>query len=553
MEASDSPIALIYRIPGLRQLILLGGLALAISAGVTAAFWMKEPGYTVLFSNVTQQEAGEMVDALNTTDIPHRIDEKTGAILVPAGKVQEARLKLAGQGLPRGSGSGLDMMDSGGGFATSQFMETARYHHALETELARTISTLRPVQSARVHLALPEASVFLRKKREPSASVLVNLYSGRDLDKSQVASVIHLVASSIPGLEADKVTVVDQHGRLLNAPRDASELGLSTQQLDYVQRVEESFTDRINSLLTPMLGADRVRATVTAEMDFTEHEETREQYDPEKTTMRSEQVAEDRRNDGSATAGGVPGALSNTPPPPVVANNAAQPTPGAKPGAATAAGATDGSAGSAATASAVNESMRRTRNFEVDRTLSHTRQPTGQLKRLSVAVVIDDKRTTEEDGTVKTEHLPQEEIDNVTRLVKEAVGFDEKRGDTLSVSNIAFYTKPAEEAPAEPGLLDRPGLMENGRNLLAAALLLALAFVVIRPIMRGLGLGGTGLPNASGGMIGVAGPGGGGAAQVVARAPLSYDDKINVARQLADKNPERVAQIVRAWVQTDER
>jgi flagellar M-ring protein FliF len=330
MDGSDSPLALIYRIPGLRQLILLAGLALAISAGVTAAFWMKEPGYTVLFSNVTQQEAGEMVDALNATNIAHRVDEKTGAILVPSAKVQEARLKLAAQGLPRGSGSGLEMMEGGNGFATSQFMETARYHHALETELARTISTLRPVQSARVHLALPETSVFLRKKREPSASVLVNLYAGRDLDKSQVASVVHIVASSIPGLEADKVTVVDQHGRLLNAPQDASQLGLSTQQLDYVQRVEESYTERINSLLTPMLGADRVRATVTAEMDFTEHEETREQYDPEKSIVRSEQVAEDRRNDSSATAGGVPGALSNTPPPPAVANNAAQP---AKPGA----------------------------------------------------------------------------------------------------------------------------------------------------------------------------------------------------------------------------
>jgi flagellar M-ring protein FliF len=553
MDASDSPIALLYRIPGLRQLILLAGLALAISAGVTAAFWMKEPGYTVLFSNVTQQEAGEMVDALNATNIPHRVDEKTGAILVPSGKLQEARLKLAAQGLPRGSGAGLEMMDSGNGFATSQFMETARYHHALETELARTISTLRPVQSARVHLALPESSVFLRKKKEPSASVLVNLYSGRDLDKSQVASIVHIVASSIPGMEADKVTVVDQHGRLLNAPQDASQLGLSTQQLDYVQRVEESYTDRINSLLSPMLGAERVRATVTAEMDFTEHEETREQYDPEKTTVRSEQVAEDRRNDASAATGGIPGALSNTPPPPVVAANAAQPAPAAAKPNAAAGGANAAAPSASAAAGTLNESMRRTRNFEVDRTLTHTRQPTGQLKRLSVAVVIDDKRTTEEDGTVKTEHLTQPEIDGITGLVKEAVGFDEKRGDSVSVSNVAFYTKPAEAAPAEPGLLERPGLMETSRTVLAAALLLALAFVVIRPIMRGLGLGGgVSTTDAAGRLVSVTAGGGGGAAQGAARAPLSYDDKISVARQLADKNPERVAQIVRSWVQADE-
>lgn len=549
---SNSPLAALYRIPGLRQLILLAGLALAITAGVTAAFYVREPTYTMLFSNVSEQEAGEIMDALNSTEIPHKVDPKTGAILVAADNVHEARLKLASQGLPRGAGFGLEVMQDSGTFGTSQFMETARYNHALETELARTISTLRPVQSARVHLAVPESSVFLRKRKEPSASVLVNLYPGRDLEKTQIASIVHLVASSIPGMEANRVTVVDQQGRLLNAPGDASALGLSTQQFEYAERIEQSYSERIVNLLAPMLGPDRVRATVTAEVDFTEREETREDYDPDNTAVRSEQVAEDRHGDSAGT-GGIPGALSNTPPPPLVATNAANPSPPPQAPAATVqAGAAPNAAESTTTSSApLNESLRRTRNFEVDRTLSRTRQPTGTIRKLSVAVLVDNKHVTGEDGKVTAQPLAQPEIDDITRLVKEAVGFDEKRGDSVSVSNISFYERPAEAAPEEPGLLDSPGLFDTIRTVLAGLLVLALAFAVVRPIMRGLGVG----LGAGGAAPGGALPGGQAASAGGYAAPprvaLSFDDKISVARQLADKNPERVAQIVRTWMQND--
>ncbi|CAG0938408.1 Flagellar M-ring protein [Gammaproteobacteria bacterium] len=552
--AETSPLAALNRIPGLRQLLLLAGLATAIAAGVTAAFYVREPSYTMLFSNVSQQEAGEIMNALNATDIPHKVDPKSGAILVAGDRVPEARLKLAGQGLPRGASVGLEMMQEQGGFGTSQFMENARYNHALETELARTISTLRPVQAARVHLALPESSVFLRKRRDPSASVLVNLYPGRQLDKSQVAAIVHLVASSIPGMAADKVTVVDQQGKLLNAPGDASALGISTQQFEYTERIENSYTERIVSLLGPMLGPDRIRATVTADMDFTEREETRENYDPENTALRSEQIAEERSRDGGLANGGIPGALSNTPPPPVVATNAANP-PAPGQAAATAPGAAAGAAGAAAqssqaTTTPTNESLHRTRNFEVDRTLSRTRSPVGSIRRLSVAVLVDHKRNTAEDGTVTTQAPSQQEIDDITRLVKEAVGFDEKRGDTVSVSSVSFYEKPAEAEAEGPGLLDSPGLFDTLRSVLAGLLVLALAFAVIRPIMRGLGAGAAG----AGAPAGTALPAGAGGAGHIAqpRAALSFDDKVSVARQLADKNPERVAQIVRGWMQTDE-
>jgi flagellar M-ring protein FliF len=552
MDAADtSPLAVLYRVPGLRQVLLLAGLAVAITAGVTAAFYVREPSYTMLFSNVSQQESGEIVDALNATGISHQLDPKTGAILVAAGQVHEARLKLASQGLPRGSGFGLEIMQDNGAFGSSQFMETARYNHALETELGRTISTLRPVQSARVHLAVPESSVFLRKRKEPSASVLVNLYPGRELEKPQIASIVHLVASSIPGMESSRVTVVDQQGRLLNAPGDATALGLSTQQFEYAERIERSYTERIVNLLTPMLGPDRIRATVTADLDFTEREETREDFDPDNTAVRSEQVAEDRNAGGGAIAGGIPGALSNTPPPPVVATNAANP-PAA--GQAAAAGATAAESTTQTAPGPVNESMRRTRNFEMDRTLSRTRSPTGTIRKLSVAVVVDHKRVVAEDGSTTAQPLAQQEIDEITRLVREAVGFDEQRGDSVSVSNISFYEKPEEEEPEEPGLLDSPGLFDTARNLLAGVLVLALAFAVIRPIMRGLGVGAAGPGGPAGGALPAAQAGGGGGSYAAAppRVALSFDDKVSVARQLADKNPERVAQIVRTWMNTDE-
>lgn len=540
---NNGPLAVLNRIPGLRQLILLAGLAIAITAGVTAAFYVREPSYTMLFSNVSQQESGEIMNALDATQIAHRVDPKTGAVLVASDQVHEARLKLASEGLPRGSGFGLEIMQAESAFGASQFMENARYNHALETELGRTISTLRPVQAARVHLAVPESSVFLRKRKEPSASVLVNLYPGRDLDKSQVASIVHLVASSIPGLESTRVTVVDQQGRLLNAPGDATALGLSTQQFEYGERIEQSYTDRIVNLLSPMLGPDRVRATVTADIDFTEREETRENFDPDNTAVRSEQVAEDRRTDGALANGGIPGALSNTPPPPVVAANAANPTGAGAPAGPASETTTQSSAGAA-----VNESTRRTRNFEMDRTLSRTRQATGTIRKLSVAVVIDHKRVTAEDGTTTAQPVPQQEIDEITRLVKEAVGFDEKRGDSVSVSSISFYEKPQEEALEEPGLLDSPGLFDTARNLLAGVLVLGLAFAVIRPIMRGLSVSAG--SDGAGSLPASAVAAGSGYVQAP-RAPLSFDDKISVARQLADKNPERVAQIVRTWIQND--
>jgi flagellar M-ring protein FliF len=538
--ATISPFTALDRVPGLRQLALLVGLALSISIGVTAAFWVREPSYSLLYSNISDREAGEIVEILGASEIPHELDRKSGAILVAGDRLHEARLMLASQGLPRGAGFGLEIIEGDTGFSTSQFMENARYHHALETELARTISNLRPVQHARVHLAIPKSTVFLRQKKKPSASVLVYLYPGRTLEQAQVASIVHLVASSISDLDSSEVTVVDQQGRLLSTPDDASELAMTVRQFDYVRRLEDTYVDRIINLLTPMLGPNRVRATVSAELDFTLREETREDFDPESTVVRSEQVSEDRSVGGAAN-GGIPGALSNQPPP-------------AGQQAAVAAGTSEGEA------PPVNESSRRTRNFELDRTLSKTRQPTGTIQRLSVAVLVDDRRITQEDGTVTTEPLSTTELDEMTRLVREAVGFNDARGDSVSVSNVSFFEQPEAPPPEEPGFLSRPGIWDAAKQILGAGLLIALVLVIIRPIVKTLSTG-LGAPAPAAIASGYApvnvGPASGAAPgstmpAAAPPAPLSFDDKVTVARQIADQNPERVAQIVRAWVQTDD-
>lgn len=528
-----NPLATLADPVVLRKLGLLAGLALSITIGVTAAFWMNKPGYSLLFSSMGDREAGEVIQHLTASGIPYRLERQSGAVMVPPDRVHDARLALAAQGLPRSAGFGLEIIENESGLSSSQFMENARYHHALETELARTIGNLRSVQGARVHLAIPKSSVFLRRTAQPSASVLLHLYSGRSLDETQVASIVHLVASSIPDLEASRVTVVDQQGRLLNSPDGSPEIAASGRQFDQVRRLEESYVQRIESLLTPMLGPNRVRATVTAELDFTVREETREQFDPSGSVVRSEQLSEDRRSGEAAGAGGgIPGALSNQPPgdeaEPLVAANA--------------------EAGAAA--ASINESIRRTRNFEVDRTLSHSRQSAGMLRRLSAAVLVDERQVIDPDGTLRSERLSPAELDEVNRLVRDAIGFDEARGDSISVSNVAFYAPPAPEAADGPGFLADAGSRELLRQVLSGLVLVAVVLLLVKPMLAAIG--GNAAGTAGQAVVAVAGPAGGAAQLAAAAAPLSYDDKLSVARQLADHNPERVAQIVSRWVQSDD-
>ncbi|MDH3511591.1 MAG: flagellar basal-body MS-ring/collar protein FliF [Gammaproteobacteria bacterium] len=533
-----NPLAALDTIPGMRQLLLLVGLALSISIGVTAAFWLRAPTYSLLYSNISDREAGEIVEFLSNSEIPHELDRKSGAVLVAADKLHEARMKLASQGLPRGTGVGMEMMDGDSGFSTSQFMENARYHHAIETELARTIGSLRPVQYARVHLAEPKSTVFLRQKKQPSASVFLSLFPGRHLEESQVRSIVNLVASSVPELESGQVTVVDQQGRLLSSPSDSPEFEREARQFEQTRRLESTYVSRIHELLSPMLGPNRVRATVTADLDFTVREETRELFDPDNAIVRSEEVSENRQTGAGLLSGGIPGALSNQPPTEAAEEQAQGPAENAK-----------------TSKAPLNESSKRTRNFEIDRTLSHTQEPTGKITRLSVGVIVDDKRVIDADGETISEPLSTTELEEITNLVKGAVGFDESRGDTVSISNASFYQPPEPEALEEPGFLESMDLRGILKQVLSAALILVVILGAVRPLLRSLSGNwswsgaaapvSNALPRSAGGAAAMP------AAEQPPPAPLSFDDKVSVARQLAEKNPERVAQIVRSWVQAD--
>jgi flagellar M-ring protein FliF len=526
-EAAPATTAPLYAMlpPALKQILLLVGLAAAIAAGIALVFWGQGTNYTPLYSGLSDRDVGEITAALDGANVPYKLDAGTGGVLVAADRKYEVRMQLASSGLPHGAGFGIDEMSSKSTFGQTPFMENALYVRAVETELGRTIGAMQPVESARVHLALPPQSVFLRQKREPSASVMLKMFNGRRLDDEQVQAVVHLVASSVPDLVPSRVTVVDQTGALLTSRAADETSALTGSQFEYRKQLEGEYATKIETLLGSIVGPERVRASVSAELDFTVTEQTRESFDPNVQVLRSEQTSEDsHRGDGVQ---GVPGALSNQPP-----QVAAQ----------TAAGANG-----ASPAEAVSSARTATRNFELDKTVSHTRQAVGAVKRLSIGVLVDNKPAA--NGRGAGTPLAEAELTSFTNLVKQAVGFDEMRGDTISVLNSAFQAAAAVQNPPAPAIWERPEIWSIGRQALGALLVLALAWFVLRPMMtvltRPQPVSQAPAALEYSGQMYPAGPG---------RAmglPLSYDDRMAAARSVAGQDPRQVAQVVRNWVAED--
>jgi len=534
-------------IPGLKQVGLLAGVAAAVAAAIWLVMWSQGQNYTVLYGQLSERESGQVMDALTAAGIEFKLSP-SGAVSVAESKVQEARIRLASQGLPQSDAMGIEMIQKDSAFGTSTMMESARYQSVLETELARTITKVQGVQSARVHLALPKPSVFLRDARKATASVMLQLYPGRRLDPGQVAAIVHLVASSVPELSASDVTLVDQAGSLLNSPDENSDSAASTRQFEYTRKLEESYQRRIVELLEPMVGPGRVRATVTADLDFTVTEETHENYDPQKTAVRSEQTSNELRKGGDG-AEGIPGALSNQPPgtsgAPAIAGAATPGNPAAaQPGA--------GAGQSTATSSGPSSSAQRsTRNFEVDRTLSYVKQPVGVLKRLSIGVVLDDWQKVDADGKVTTEPMSETDIKRFTQLVKESIGLKDARGDQLNVMSQAFKSSapigPADGLP----LWQQPWVTQLAKQIVGAALLLVVAFLVLRPLMKSLtkpgtrsGAGAAG-DELDGDRVSLSGQG-----KPIKLSP-SFEQQIAAARTLVGQDPRRAAQVVKDWVSAD--
>ena len=458
-------------------LMVAGAAAIAIIFALV--LWAKTPDYKVLYSNLAEQDGGAIVTQLTQMNVPYRFSDNGSAILVPAEKVYDLRLRMAQQGLPKGGAVGFELLDQEK-FGISQFSEQVNYQRALEGELARTIETLGPVKTARVHLAMPKPSLFVREQKSPSASVTLSLEPGRALDEGQVSAVVHMVSSAVAGLPPGNVTLVDQGGHLLTQSNTAGR-DLNDAQLKYAMDVENRYQRRIEAILGPIVGSNNVHAQVTAQIDFSNKEQTQEQYrpnsDPSQAAVRSRQLNQSEQVNGR-NPGGVPGALSNQPAPP---NNAPISTP---PQATPANGQPQQSQATSTSAQTGSSNTQRdeTTNYEVDRTILHTKLNVGDVQRLSVAVVVNYRQLT--DG--KPLPLTAEQMKQIENLTREAMGYSDKRGDTLNVVNSPFSA--TEESSTELPFWKQQAffemLMSAGRWLLVLIVAWLLWRKVVRPQLQ---------------------------------------------------------------------
>jgi flagellar M-ring protein FliF len=521
--------------------------------------WAQQPEYRVLFSNYTDRDGGAITAALDQMGIKHKFSEGGAAILVPADQVHDARLKLATQGLPKGGNVGFELMENQK-LGVSQFLEQVNYQRSLEGELERSVQSLSAVSSARVHLALPKPSVFVRDVQKPTASVLLTLQSGRSLETFQVNAIVHLVASSVPELTTSNVTVVDQNGNLLSdTSKSLGGKNLDPNQLKYITQIQQSIVKQVESIVTPIVGNGNVRAEATADIDFAQVDTAAESFKPNSppaaSSIRSQQTSE-AATPGAPGASGVPGALSNQPP-----GSASAPIT------STAAGAA-GAPGSPATATATAAGPTRkdsTTNYEVDKTVRYEQKPMGGVKRLSVGVVVNYKRLVDKNNKVTIKPLTPVEKAQITDLVKEAMGFSTERGDTLNVSNVPFdgVDKPVEPQPEIEWWRKPENLLlaKEALKLFAATVALSYLFFrilrpMLRPIFRKLDEITTVEPLPPPVVAVVEDQ-----EAVIARTQLEemeaaqakgYRENLQMAKNLAKEDPRVVANVVKAWVGANE-
>lgn len=552
------------RLGSQQKIVLMVAVAAMIAVIVGTILWSRQPNWKVLFSNLTEKDGGSIAAVLEQQNIPHRYSDN-GALLVPAERVHEVRLKLASQGLPRGGMVGFELMENQK-FGVSQFAEQVNYQRGLEGELARTIQSIGSVQSARVHLAIPKPSVFVREEQKPTASVMLNLYPGRNLDAGQIAGISHLVSSSVPQLPASNVTVIDQSGVLLSQLKSKlTEAGLDPAQIKYVREVENSIIKRIDEILAPLLGQDNFKVQVAADVDFSQTEQTAESYrpnnTPESTSIRSQQNNE--AASVNQAAGGVPGALTNQPPVPATAPLTSPPT-GNTPGQPGKPGEIQGkidAAGVTAPLNAAGQPISTTKNatinYELDKTIRHTRQGMGNIRRLSAAVVLNHRKEIDKAGKPITKAIPDAEMKQINELVREAMGYSKERGDSLSVANAPFTAvdKSDSELPIWKDPENVSFFKDIFKYLLIAAIIGFLYLKVIQPLLKTMfpphhegerhGAG-----EGLGGMFGGAEAGEDeGAAEGATQVHIDhYAVKVQKARDIADKDPKAIANMIKDWM-----
>jgi len=534
----------------IRQAGLMVGLAASVAVGFAVVLWTQSADYRPLYGSLDRLDSAEVAQILEYNDIEYKVDPSTSALLVSADKLHEARLKLAEAGIPGETSAGFELLDKEQPLGTSQFMEGARYRRSLEGELARTITSINSVRSARVHLAIPKESVFVRNARKPSASVFLELFPGRNLQPEQVKAIANLVASSIPELQLEDVTVVDQKGNLLSNGEEMLALAEAARQREFTRRMESDLITRINSILNPIVGDGNYRAEVSADMDFTQVEQADEIYNPDIAAVRSEQTLDEQRL-GSETTAGIPGALSNQPP-----GQAAAAPEQATP--------QDGSGGAS---SPSNTRKQATRNYELDRTVSYTKHQIGRLKRLSVAVVIDDKAMINaESGEVTTSPWSAEELERLTILVRDSIGFSAARGDSVNILNSPFKGMRESETYEMP-IWQQPWFQNLFKQGVGLFIILALLLGLMRPVLKSLAASGLkvkqeeearelaaleasgldGFDSLSDEAVTLSG----GDALALPSPEESYEQQLNAIRGMIAEDAGRVALVIKGWINED--
>ncbi len=546
---SDTPPGFVQRVmalPTQRKMMLAGGVVAIVGIFLAMVLYGREGDYRVLYANLSDKDGGAILAQLQQMQVPYKHADGGAAILVPADKVHDVRLKLASAGLPKGSVVGFELMETQK-FGVTQFQERLNFQRGLEGELTRSIQALASVQSARIHLALPNQNGFFREQQKPSASVVLTLYPGRTLDRAQIAGIVHLVSSSVPEMSPKAVSVVDQTGALLSGPQEGSDQGgLDAQQLQYVRQIESNYTQRIRDILEPVVGKDNLRAQVTAELDFSQIESTAEEYKPNQgqqaaAAIRSQQTTE-QVGQGNPLPSGVPGAASNQPPVPATApiNGQAQQLQPAQMG---------GTGG--------NSRREAVTNYEVDRTVRVTRNATGTIKRLNAAVVLNHRTVTDAKGKTTTQPLTQDELDQLTALVRETIGVDDRRGDSIKVINAPFHIE--KDTQESIPLWQNPDTVDMVRTL-AVPLGLALAalivvFGAIRPAIKAARPPEPPEPELAPQLDAVVddqealpGPD---EAEILALEGPANMNRLEAVRNFARENPAVVANMVRGWMATD--
>jgi len=528
------------------KLMLLAGIAAVVAVMVVFWLWSQQPDYRVLFSNYSDKDGGAIVAELEKMNVPYKFSDGGNAILVPAAQVYQARLKLASDGLPKGGNAGFELLENQK-FGVSQFVEQVNFQRALEGELERSVQSISAVEGAKIHLAIPKATVFVRDQQKPTASVLLNLRGGRSLDAQQVGAIVHLVAGSVPDLPTANVTVVDQNGNLLSdTSKKMGANNLDATQIKYIDDMQQSIVKRVESIIAPIVGAKNVRAESSVEIDFASVEQAAESYkpnqNPDETAIRSLQNSESKTTNGAGEAAGVPGALSNQPP----AN-------------ATAPIVADGTAasGTAVASTPISSQKNTTTNFEVDKTVRYTQQPMGGVKRINVAVVVNNMQVVDAKGKVTYRPLTAAEKTQINDLAMQAMGFNKERGDSLTVVNSSFAENPVEKLEDVP-LWKNPEVIEYAKDalrfLVGMIVLMMLYKRALKPMLTKLTAPPQQLIAASAtpannveeqdAVVSITNQTGG-------SAP-AYEQNLLAAKQMAKDNPRIVASVVSNWTNGNE-